>query len=261
MIEDPFPSDWRQLQEGVCRILVEIGLTAESGKKVETPRGRVELDVYAVDVDSVDKISYAIECKNWSSGVPQSVVHSFTTVMHEVGANIGYIVSREGLQSGAIGYIRNTNIRGLTYEEFQEHYFNAWFERFFVRRLGDVVDPLAQYVEPFNSSRDRKLAQLDESKVQRFRELSERYQIFGMFMALFEFPRYGQLFAVKAPMDIDLLKNKVEQWLGSGFRLQPIFYRDLLSELVGLVRDAVTQFDEVFGSRIFDPQIPPGDNV
>jgi restriction system protein len=261
MIEDPFPSDWRQLQEGVCRILVEIGLTAELGKKVETPRGRVELDVYAVDEDSVDKISYAIECKNWSSGITQSVVHSFTTVMHEVGANIGYIVSREGLQSGAIGYIKNTNIRGLTYEEFQEHYFNAWFERFFVRRLGDIVDPLAQYVEPFNSSRDRKLAQLDESRVQRFRDISERYQIFGKFMAFFEFPRYGQLFAMKAPTDIDLLKSKVEQALGRGIRLQSIYYRDLLAELIGLVNGVVTQFDEVFGSRIFDPQVSQGDRV
>jgi hypothetical protein len=51
--------------------------------------------------------------------VNQSIVHSFTTVMHEVGAHIGFIVSKRGLQSGAREYIRNTNIEGMTYAQFR----------------------------------------------------------------------------------------------------------------------------------------------
>ncbi len=93
LIENPEPSDWKILQSGVCRIFNEIGLKAETEKKIKTPRGIVELDVFAVDPGSVDNIQYVVECKNWKTAIPQSVVHSFTTVMHEVGANIGYIVS------------------------------------------------------------------------------------------------------------------------------------------------------------------------
>jgi len=255
MIENPFPSDWRELQAGVCRIFNEIGLMAEQGKVVVTPRGSVELDVYAVDEKSVDKVSYVVECKNWSSRIPQSVVHSFTTVMHEVGANVGYIISREGLQSGAVEYIRNTNIRALTCAELQQHYFDAWFDRCFVRKLGYVVGPLTQYIEPFNSWRDAKLAQLDETRVQRFGELYRQYQPFGMFMAFFEsrFSRMAPLrVTIEIIIDIDLLKRKIEKTLGSTVRLHSVYYRELLAELAGMVNGAIAQFDEVFGGRIFE---------
>lgn len=114
MIENPEPSDWRLLQDGVCRIFNEIGLTAKTEVELTTPRGTVEVDVFAVDEKSVDKIRYIVECKNWGTAIPQTVVHAFTTVMHETGANIGFIVSHHGLQEGAERYTENTNIIGLT---------------------------------------------------------------------------------------------------------------------------------------------------
>jgi hypothetical protein len=101
MIDDPLPEDWHDLQTGVARILREIGLIVEENKLVATPRGSVALDVYAVDKGSVDQISYIVECKNWSKRLEQTVVHSFTTVMAETGANIGFVVSKYGLQEGA----------------------------------------------------------------------------------------------------------------------------------------------------------------
>lgn len=110
MIDDPFPPDWRALQAGVCRLFNDIGLSAEVEVERPTPRGRVVVDVFATDENSVDNITYIVECKNWNSAIPKTVVHAFTTVMQETGANIGYIVSQHGLQSGAEEYTRHTNI-------------------------------------------------------------------------------------------------------------------------------------------------------
>ena len=110
MIENPNPINWQNLQEGVCRIFNEIGLNAEIGKTFKTPRGNVEIDVFAVDENSVDKIRYIVECKNWNQPIPQTVIHAFTTVMHEIGANIGFVISKQGLQSGAESYTQRTNI-------------------------------------------------------------------------------------------------------------------------------------------------------
>jgi restriction system protein len=252
MIESPNSNDWRQIQEGVCRILGEIGLRAEQNKTVATPRGQVELDVYAIDENSVDKISYVVECKNWKRRIPQSVVHSFTTVMHEVGANIGYIVSREALQPGAVRYLQNTNVRAFTYAQFQEHYFPAWFERYFVKGLGDAVDPLAQYIEPFNSARDRRLSGLPEIEQQRFHALLRRYLSFGTLMAFFEFPRYSSRFAYPLPPDIDLMKEKLNGSI-DGLKLEAVYFRDLLHELLALISSILHEFDGVFGGRIFPP--------
>lgn len=87
------PKDWRDLQNKVCLLLSQCGFKAETEKTIKTPRGEVEIDVYAIDPRSIDRISYVIECKNWSNPVNQSVIHAFTTVMNETGSNIGYLLS------------------------------------------------------------------------------------------------------------------------------------------------------------------------
>lgn len=98
MIDNPYPDRWQDLQSGVCRILRNVGLQANIEVCLQTPRGQTTVDVFAVDLNSVDQIKYIVECKNWGNAVPQSVVHSFSTVMQETGANLGFIISKHGLQ-------------------------------------------------------------------------------------------------------------------------------------------------------------------
>ncbi|HOG18517.1 MAG TPA: restriction endonuclease [Syntrophales bacterium] len=250
MIENPLPHTWQELQDGVCRLFNEIGLNAEVGKVLHTPRGTVEIDVYAVDENSVDKIRYIVECKNWLTAVPQTVVHSFTTVMHEVGGNIGYIISRKGLQAGAIEYTKSTNIVGLTYEEFQRRYFSMWYERFFVPQIGDIVDALTQYVEPINSRRERHFDELSEEKQVEFRTLLGRYFAFGMSMACFEFPRYMPELAIAVPEDIVKVKSKLAE-LGDEYKFTSQYFRDLLPEIRQKIIDVTMKFNAVFGRNIF----------
>jgi restriction system protein len=250
MIENPYPESWADLQNGVCRLFNEIGLQAEVAKILQTPRGNVEIDVYAVDENSVDKIRYLVECKNWHSAIPQSVVHSFTTVMHEAGGNIGYIISQKGLQSGAVNYTKSTNISGLTYEELQRKYFSLWYERYFVTQIGNTVDALNQYVEPINSRRDTRINQLPENKQREYDSLLERYLAFGISVSFFEFPRYSPMFAVTVPENIADIKNIFAQ-LGEEFRFESIYFRDLLGELTQKVNMVTEKFNDVFGENIF----------
>ncbi len=122
MIDNPNPESWQELQIKVCRIFQDIGFNAESNKTVTTPRGEIELDVFASDESNVDKIKYIVECKNWNKSIPQTVIHSFTTVMNETGGNVGYIISRKGMQKGALAFTKNTNITGLSYLDFQKKF-------------------------------------------------------------------------------------------------------------------------------------------
>ena len=186
LIENPNPFDWRELQTGVARIFQEIGLSAEVNRVIKTSRGKIDLDVYAIDEQSVDKIQYLVECKNWNSIVPQSVVHSFTTVMHEVGGNIGFIITKKGLQSGAFQYMKNTNMIGLTYQQFQERYINIWYNRLFLPKIVEVADPISQYVETFNSFRDKKIEVLSRANRELYDSLLKKYSAFGIVMAMFE---------------------------------------------------------------------------
>lgn len=250
MIENPYPHTWQDLQNGVCQIFNEIGLASEVGKVVTTPRGKVELDVFAIDEKSVDKIKYIVECKNWSTSIPQSVVHAFTTVMHEVGGNIGYIISKEGMQAGAVEYTKNTNIMGLSYKEFQRKYFSVWFERWFVTQISDAVNALCQYVEPINILRERQLEKLKIEKRKAFSRLLKRYYRFGLLISYFEFPDYSLGFAVPTPDNIEDLKNKFAK-LGEEFVFNSNYFRDFSFEIKAKVSEITEKFHEIFGENIF----------
>jgi hypothetical protein len=276
MIENPYPNSWQNLQVGVCRIFREIGLTAETEKIIDTPRGTVEIDVYAIDEKSVDKIKYLVECKNWESAIPQTVIHSFTTVMHETGANIGFIVSQKGLQSGATAYTQNTNISGFTYDEFQLRYFQAWYERYFIPQIRSAMGSLGQYLSSIDDPyRDQLINSLSNDKKSSFIMLYKRYRNIEMFMTfLLKLERDLAFFGISTmpavtncsvPLKkktaicdregdtypIDEIKNSFREKLGDEFNFSSIYYRDLLAEILNTIMNITNQFIEVFGKDIF----------
>lgn len=250
MIENPYPEKWEELQNGVCRILNEIGLNAEVGRKISTPRGTVEIDVYAVDEKSIDKIRYLVECKNWLTAIPQSVVHGFTTVMHEAGGNIGYIISQKGLQTGALEYTKNTNIIGLTYEEFQRRYFPVWYMTSFVRQIGDACDALTRYTEPISSRRGEHLIRLSAKEQAEFVALFHHYRDFGFTVLCYQLPRYLSKSRLIIPDDIEEVKGKFAR-LGDEFKFTSRYFRDLLEEIKQKVNGITAKFNDVFGKDIF----------
>lgn len=186
MIVNPYPETWQELQTGVCRLFKEIGFSAEASKKVSTPRGEVELDVYAVDEHSVDKTRYVVACRNWSSTITQSGVYGFTKVMRTAGANIGYIVSRKGFQAGAIDCTKKTNITVLPYSELQRWFFEVWYSKVFVPKISVALDDLFQYVRPEKIQIWHEMGQLIKSGKRNCYELQEIYEAFRGFETLFK---------------------------------------------------------------------------
>jgi hypothetical protein len=76
-------------------------------------------------------------------------VHGFRTVMDEAGANVGFIISANGFQSGALEAARNTNIHLVTWNEFQERFFDRWFEAMRIK-LAAVADEVFEYSDYFH---------------------------------------------------------------------------------------------------------------
>lgn len=123
-------ADWRDLQNKVCQLFNEMAYEAETTKTVELAgRGSKEIDVYVKDPLASHNQIYLIECKHWESNIPQEVVHGFKFVMESAGANTGFIVSKNGFQSGAREAARFTNIQLVTFEELQHLYGNEWFRK------------------------------------------------------------------------------------------------------------------------------------
>src|ERR1051325_9219793 len=114
------PATWQELQTDVAAILKECGFSVEIEKTVKSVRGSVEIDVYGEEDINGRKHKIACECKHWKASVPQTVIHAFRTVIADIGANVGYLISSGGFQSGSLTAAELTNLELLTWEQFQD---------------------------------------------------------------------------------------------------------------------------------------------
>lgn len=187
MITSHAPSSWQDLQFQSARILAECGFAVQVEKVVKLVRGKAEIDVYAEETLKGRKYVILCECKYWKSPVPQTVVHSFRSVMADVGAHKGYIISSAGFQSGSRDAASSTNVELLTWDEFQNAFEASWLENYFTPVITARLDPLMSYSEPFLP---RWFPELPEADQQEFIALKEKYDSLGWFaMSLSSYSR------------------------------------------------------------------------
>lgn len=247
------PKNWKDLQDKVNFIFSCVGLISEKEKQIQTPRGSVEIDVYAVDPLSVDKIIYIVECKNWSNKIPQTVIHSFVTVMQETGSNIGYIISKKGFQKGATEYVNSTNIRLFTFEAFQKHYLNSWYKNYFAPEIFKADKNLFQFTEPINSRRFRYQEHLNAQQKLEFERLLDKYTPFSNLVLILgsQGSKYINIFSANKYDIVSL--EEIAIALNKCFQRKYSFenYIEALETIKTLIDNGVSEFVDVFGKNIF----------
>ncbi len=176
--------------------------------------------------------------------------------MHETGANIGFIISKYGLQSGAEQYTQNTNIVGLTYLELQQRYFEAWWRRYFCPRVGDAADRVLQYTEEFNMRRDEAYANLPGEKKKVFDRLRTQYTVHSWTLSMFNLktvsPHLNTGRLLDVPSDLDGFKTEVLSLISPGVEWHCSNFRGLLDLILQFLHDVEEEFNELFGGYIFD---------
>ncbi|MDH5763786.1 MAG: restriction endonuclease [Nitrospinota bacterium] len=137
-------SNWRDLQNKACQILFECGMDAKTEVLIDLVRGKANIDVVANDNRQAPPTRIFIECKHWTTSVSQEKAHAFRTIVQDAGANIGFIISSSSFQSGAYKAVEATNIKLMTWSEFQNHFYARWFKEMKVK-VGKLVDPVNKY--------------------------------------------------------------------------------------------------------------------
>lgn len=148
MIFDDEPNNQKDLQSFVGQLFNECGFVTEVSKVVNLVRGKKEIDVYTQDISSEYKPIILVECKFWTSPVSQETIHSFRTVVADFGANLGFIVSKNGFQSGSYEAVKNTNIRLVSLKELEREYYVKWKQSMTNRYMpyADRLFPYWDYV-------------------------------------------------------------------------------------------------------------------
>ena len=241
MITTTIPDTWQALQDDVARILGECGFAVEVEKRITTARGDVEVDVYAQETVKGRTYQILCECKHWNRPVPQATIHGFRTVVADIGANVGYLISLNGFQSGAFSASELTNIELVTWEQFQSAFEQTWWEQYFSPVLSERLDPLLTYTEPLLPAWFDKLPEADKTA---FLNLKDKYDAFGyIVMALTPYIRvFSKAPIPKLPL-IDHIDPRVDAaGVIPGDILRITGYREFFDRAVEYGDQAIAEF-------------------
>ena len=241
MITETAPADWRALQDEVAAILTECGFTVDKERTFATVRGSVELDVYGCEEIDGRSYSIACECKHWASRIPQTHVHAFRSVLADLGVNSGYIVSSNGFQSGAFEASQNTNVKLLTWPEFQAEFSQAWLKKHLSPTLRKDIYPIVSYTEPLMPD---WFIQVPKHEVQVLRGLRETYGPFGWLITLFI--TSSSFICTHDFPDLPLRPQMAEQaGIIPDSILDAVGYREFMDNAIAFGKKAIAEFREV----------------
>lgn len=249
MIEENPPTDWKILERTVARLLRECGFYAKVGKSVRAVRGSVSIDVYAEDRSTRPWTVYLCECKCWNKKIPKTVVHAFRTLLGDVGANWGFLISSQGFQSGARQAAAKSQIRLLSWSDFEALFEDRWIQTYFVPALQQAFDPLIDYTEPINTRVFRKADQLDEERQREFGRLRSLHAPLAN-LALALSAREPLRSTVSLPLKQSL--SRADWYFSDNIPpdvLDANSWRTFLTVMTRRARRALAEFDAVFGER------------
>lgn len=112
--------DWFNFQEDIAEHFRSLGVHAETNKTIKGIRTEHDIDVYVSSKYLCTDIKWVIEAKYWKSKVSKEKVLALRTIVDDIGADKGFIISQAGFQSGAYEASENSNIDLFTYEQLLE---------------------------------------------------------------------------------------------------------------------------------------------
>jgi len=144
----------------------------------------------------------------------------------------------------------------MTYLEFQQRYFEAWWKRYFCPLVGDAADNPLRYTELCNSVRDRayeKLSPQDQETFDRLKnESSTSLMVLSMFNHLTISPALNIGTLLDVPKDLDEFKTRVLAEITPHIEWHCHTFRELLELILSYLRDVEADFDTIFGGSIFE---------
>lgn len=130
--------DWYHFQEKICNHFNSLGARAETNITVQGTRTNHDIDILVRTKFLGQNILWIIEAKKWNHKVNKLHVLALRTIVNDIGADRGFIVSDKGFQSGAVEAAKDSNISLTTFDEIIEetkHYIQGEIIQSYHKRL------------------------------------------------------------------------------------------------------------------------------
>lgn len=109
--------DWYDFQERIAHHFRGLGVQAVTNKTIKGVRTDHDLDIYVTSKYLGTNIKWVVEAKYWQTKIPKEKVLALRTIVDDIGADKGFIISQVGFQSGSKEAALNSNIELLTFDE------------------------------------------------------------------------------------------------------------------------------------------------
>lgn len=109
--------DWFDFQEKIAQHFRSLGVKAVTNETIKGVRTEHDIDVYVTSKYLGTNIKWVVEAKYWQTKIPKEKVLALRTIVDDIGADKGFIISQVGFQSGALEAALNTNIQLYTFED------------------------------------------------------------------------------------------------------------------------------------------------
>lgn len=111
---------WKSYQIETANFFKKLGLNSIIEHKLDGARGRHEIDVYVEGIIHGLPFIWIVECKSWNRNIPKEKVLALSSIIQDLGADRGLILSEKGFQSGAIRIAERTNITLSSLEDLNQ---------------------------------------------------------------------------------------------------------------------------------------------
>ncbi|OLF54639.1 restriction endonuclease [Pseudomonas chlororaphis] len=111
---------WYEFQELIAEHFRSLGASASTNVSLEGVRTQHNIDVLVVTKFLGVDVKWIVEAKFWKTNVPKEKVLALRSIVEEVGADRGFLISEKGFQSGAVDAAFRTNVELVTFGDLKE---------------------------------------------------------------------------------------------------------------------------------------------
>lgn len=110
---------WYKFQEDICDYFESIGASAQTNVSIQGVRTSHDIDILVKTKFLGEDLIWIVEAKKWRKRVNKLQVLALRTIVDDIGADRGFIISEAGFQSGAYEAAESSNVKLKTFAQFK----------------------------------------------------------------------------------------------------------------------------------------------
>lgn len=141
---------WKEYQYDAVAQFRALGLSAEPDQRLHGVRGYHDIDVVVRGNRAGMTFLWIVECKRWKTNVPKHAVATLQSIVQDLGADRGIILSEKGFQPGAKALAKGSNVILTSLADLREDTYQEWVEYqcgALIRRVKAVRDKVRSRTE------------------------------------------------------------------------------------------------------------------